>query len=176
MNPTQSYKRVLIAAELWFGATGAGLAQGFRERGWDVIEVDPHEHFVMGRTRSLRIAAKIIKSSSQRSYNQAIVTATDTLAPTAFISVKGNYIDTETLRHLRSRGVTTAIYYPDFHFDHPGLGLITSNGKLETEAVTKHDRSCIAPVGQNGSLSRESPALSRGPLAASQGPAHPIQP
>ena len=121
MKSIPSYERILVAAELWFGATGAGLTQGFRGLGWDVVEVDPREHFIMGRSRSLRIASRLLKSQCSHSYNQSIRNAAETFRPAAFVAVKGNYIDVETLRLLRSLGVVTAIYYPDFHFDHPGL-------------------------------------------------------
>jgi spore maturation protein CgeB len=121
MSFSSSYPRILIAAELWYGSTGAGVAQGFRDLGWDVVEIDPRDHFIMGRMTPLRVAARLLSGQSQQSYNAEIVNSATTYSPTAFLTVKGNYLSVETLRNLRSRGIITAMYYPDFHFDHPGL-------------------------------------------------------
>ena len=110
-----------MAAEQWFGATGKGLAQGFRKLGWDVVQVDPSEHFVMGRSMSLRITAKILNKKSRFSYNMALESSISTFTSSAFLAVKGNYINPITLRRLRKEGIITAIYYPDFHFNHPGV-------------------------------------------------------
>jgi len=114
-------RRVLITAEQWFGATGRGLAQGFRSLDWAVTETDPREHFILGRSNVLRFMAKISRNISRKSYNKSVISAAISTKPGLFFAVKGNYIDLDTLNILRSQGATTAIYYPDFHFNHPGV-------------------------------------------------------
>jgi spore maturation protein CgeB len=125
-----SEKRILIAAEQWFGATGRGLSEGFRNLGWDVTQVDPREHFIMGRTKPLRFAARFLAKQSQKSFNRAIIHGANIANPSLFLTIKGNYVTSDTLRILRSKKISTAVYYPDFHFDHPGI---------EIDSFTEYD-------------------------------------
>jgi spore maturation protein CgeB len=112
---------IVMGAEFWFGATGAGLAHGFRQLGWDVSEVDLRDHLVTGRTRALRIAARALHGECRASYNRTVLEAVDALNPRAFLTVKGSLLSPQTLEAVRRRGVTTVNYYPDFHFDYAAL-------------------------------------------------------
>ena len=114
-------KRIVVAGTHWYGGTEAGLSHGFRQLGWDVVEVDTREHGVNGRTLALRLAARALRGQAIDAYNRAILSAADAVRPRAFLTVKGSNIGTHTLDRLRHRGVVSVNYYPDYHFDHPGL-------------------------------------------------------
>lgn len=112
---------IVMAGEFWFGASGAGLAHGFRELGFDVGEVDVREHVVQGRRPAFRIAARLLAGEAARSYNAAIVYHVSRVRPRALVVVKGTQVTTATLQQVKRLGVTTVNYYPDFHFDYHGL-------------------------------------------------------
>lgn len=116
---------IVIAGEFWFGASGAGLAHGFRQLGWNVDEVDTRDHFVHGSTLTLRLAGRALRRLFAASYNQAVLNAIDMAQPRAFLSCKGNYLHSATLEEIRRRGVITINYYPDVHFNHFGLDFST---------------------------------------------------
>jgi glycosyltransferase involved in cell wall biosynthesis len=118
-------RRIVIASEFWFGATAEGLAHGFRGLGWDVCPVDIRSHFLGSRTFALRVVSRALRQASAASYNSAVLEAVRTLEPLAVLTVKGAYLTPATLSEIRSYGVATANYYPDFHFDHPGVDQAT---------------------------------------------------
>lgn len=113
--------RIVIAGEFWFGASGAGLAHGFRQLGWEVSEVDIGSHTISGRTPALRVAARLLHGQSVASYNAAILQEVENAQPRAFLTVKGALIQPQTLAAIRKRGVVTVNYYPDYHFAYAGL-------------------------------------------------------
>lgn len=114
-------RTIVIASEFWFGATGAGLAHGFRQLGWDVTEIDLREHRVTGLTKPLRVAARVLHGQCVASYNMAVRQAVAAHRPRAFLTTKGSWLSTETLTEIRRLGASTVNYYPDFHFDYAGL-------------------------------------------------------
>lgn len=113
--------RIVVASECWHGATGAGLSHGFRKLGWDVVEIDPRDHFVSGKSLRLRAAGRLLRRQCRASYNRAVREAVALLSPRWFVTVKGSDLERATLVELKRRGVVTANYYPDVHFDHPGV-------------------------------------------------------
>jgi hypothetical protein len=114
-------RRIVLASEFWFGNTTDGIAHGLRKIGWDVFPVDTQNHFLRGRSFSLRVLSRAVRPISAASYNAAVLDAVEALRPKAFLTVKGLYLSPETLDKIRRRGVMTINYYPDFHFDYPGL-------------------------------------------------------
>ena len=113
--------RMLIPGEFAYWSTGAGLAQGFRELGWDVGEVVIGDHLIGGHSLPLRIVQRLLGPLSKRSYNEAILRAADELKPQLMLTVKGNYIARQTLHALRSRGIATVNFYPDYKFEYEGF-------------------------------------------------------
>jgi glycosyltransferase involved in cell wall biosynthesis len=69
----------------------------------------------------LRLLARATHRLSAAAYNEAILRAADAVQPSAFVTVKGTSIRPATLMALKSKGIITINYYPDFHFDHGGL-------------------------------------------------------
>lgn len=113
--------RIVIAGEFWFGASGSGIAHGFRKLGWECGEVNVRDHMISGRTLALKAAARLLKTQSIASYNAAVLDEVAASRPRAFLSVKGSLLYPQTIAAIRQSGVTTVNYYPDYHFDYAGL-------------------------------------------------------
>lgn len=113
----------IFAAEFWHGASARGLAQGLREVGWKVHEVDVSYPFVRARTAVLRAASRVLGSQSRRAFNLEILSAAADVEADALVTLKGSYIAPETVRALKARGTATVLYYPDVSFGHPDVSL-----------------------------------------------------
>lgn len=120
----------VAAGELWHGATLRGLAQGFRNVGWIVNEVEASPSITGKRTFLDRAAGRITHGIEVREYNRRILDAAEQSGADFLLTVKGAYISANTLRGLRARDTRSVNVYPDVSFDHPGVSL---NG------VTAHD-------------------------------------
>jgi len=118
-------RSVLIAAETWFGSTTFGIAQGFRRLGWDVHDINTAEWFPKYRSLGLRLAKRVLNRSALREYNLLIRDRLALLRPTAFLTVKGLYLEAATLKTATEVGARSVNYYPDFHFDYAGLDRAT---------------------------------------------------
>ena len=116
---------IVIAGGSLFGSSTEGLAHGFRQLGWNVDEVDMRDHFVHGSTLTLRLAGRALRHLFAASYNKAVLNAIDMAQPRAFLTCKGSYLHSATLKEIRRRGVITVNYYPDVHFNYVGLDFST---------------------------------------------------
>jgi spore maturation protein CgeB len=114
-------KRVVMANELWFGSTGAALAHGLRAQGWDVHGVDPRSFFAQQRATVTRVMSRLTRPWNIYAYNAAILEAVAQIKPHAFLTVKGSWLQPETLEQITKRGIVSLNYYPDFHFRHKDL-------------------------------------------------------
>ena len=120
-----SVRRVLHAGEFSYGASGEGVAAGFRKLGWENHFVDIRDHFLASPALPLRLAARAMRPLLVRSYNDAILRAARQVEPHALLTVKGLNIEPATLRALGRMGVRSANYFPDFHFRHGGFDVNT---------------------------------------------------
>jgi len=114
-------RTVLIACDMWFGSTAYGIAKGFRDRGWDVYEINPLRYMPDYRTKLLRGVRRLIWPLAVAEYNQKIMNTVKMQPPDLFLTVKGSYIQIETLELLASLGIATVNYYPDYHFSYKGV-------------------------------------------------------
>lgn len=119
-------RTMVFAGEFWEGCTCQGLADGFERAGWDVQRVDlwrflpdPAGDF------ALRVINRLVAERHRRNYCQAVLKAIDLCEPGIFFSVKGTFLDRDTLSEIRSRGVELVMFYPDFHFAHAGTDIET---------------------------------------------------
>jgi hypothetical protein len=71
--------------------------------------------------RCARIVSRLKLPLTIRRYNKAILEAVRLAKPSFFLTVKGSYITAETLASVRRLGIFTINYYPDFHFNYPGV-------------------------------------------------------
>lgn len=118
-----SRKPVMVfAGEFWRGSSGLGLADGFRRCGWMVHEIDIqtfHPH--LGSSLAQRAIRRSISPLADRAFRSAIVAACNTINPDVFLSIKGTAITSDMLQRISAKGAQTVLFYPDFHFDHPGV-------------------------------------------------------
>jgi glycosyltransferase involved in cell wall biosynthesis len=112
---------VVVAAETWFGSTTFGIAQGFRRLGWDVHDINTAEWFPHYRGLGLRLAKRVLNRFAVQEYNRLVRSRLELLRPDLFLTVKGLYLEPETLSVAAECGIRAANYYPDFHFDYAGL-------------------------------------------------------
>lgn len=110
-----------MATEFAPGSTGQGLAASLRRVAWDVAEVDLRHYFMRSSRVDLRLAARAMNGLSAASYNADILALAKQVNAQVMVTVKGSFITSETLAKLRAAGVRCVNYYPDFHFDHPGI-------------------------------------------------------
>ena len=128
---------MVFAGSFWPGGTERGLADGFRSLGWAVQEVDRREYIVnAGRSIVARFASSALRSTAAQSYWQKVLSSCQALKPDVFVTVKGVGISGDLLRRIKEAGVRTVMYYPDYHFNHPGL-LKESFGVYDLFITTK---------------------------------------
>lgn len=115
---------MVFSGEFWRGSSGLGLAQGFRKLGWVVQEIDLSRVFGgMGNSMAARASRRIFATPHAREFERDLRAAITTLKPDVFFSIKGTRITSDLLTWIGARGVRRAMFYPDFHFDHPGVRL-----------------------------------------------------
>jgi glycosyltransferase involved in cell wall biosynthesis len=112
---------ILFAGDMQSCSTGMGLVQGFRSFGWDVAEVSLRDASIITEDRTLRGVGRLIAPFVVRAYNRAILKQAALLRPDIMLTVKGLYIDPETLRALRRQNIRTVNFYPDYKFEYPGF-------------------------------------------------------
>jgi spore maturation protein CgeB len=117
---------MVFAGEFWRGSSGLGLAEGFRACGWAVQEIDigrfrPN----LGATAPARAMRRILEPISARAFRSTILDACRSLKPDVFLSIKGTWITADLLGEIKSTGARSGLFYPDVHFDHPGVDLET---------------------------------------------------
>jgi hypothetical protein len=118
-------RRAIIAAEFWHGSTGAALAHGLRKCDWQVHEIDARLFFLEPHSTLTKVVSRLAHWPGIRAYNAAVLAAVDRARPQVFLTVKGAWLQADTLRRLAERGVLCFNYYPDFHFEHQGLDRAT---------------------------------------------------
>ncbi|MEO1922366.1 MAG: glycosyltransferase [Sphingomonadaceae bacterium] len=109
--------RIVVAGEVWRGATAPALAEGFRRAGW-LVEIVDLGSFM---PRLGRVAGRLLRKLATAHYNKAIEATCTAFGAHALLVVKGNYISSRMLARLRGREVRTCLFYPDVEFDHPGI-------------------------------------------------------
>ena len=110
-------KTLLLVAEDWFGSSGLGLAQGFRELGWTVHHVNPNSFLPQHSTIFGKVLQRLTKPLSVYELNNHIVRIISNLSPDAFLTIKGSYIRQELFDILHEKNIPTINYYPDCHFN-----------------------------------------------------------
>lgn len=111
----------VAATEFWYGSTGDDLAIGLRQHGWNVHELDIGDFVVSGRSLPERLLSRATRPLTIRAFNRAILESIDQTNAKIFFTVKGSYINSDTLTEIGKRDVFRMVYYPDYHFDYPGF-------------------------------------------------------
>lgn len=128
---------MVFAGDFWAGSSGAGLADGFRNLGWLVQEVDTSQHIprVDGRFL-LKVASRLTRKAAMSDYQQKLLDECKMLRPDVFLTIKGIGVTQHLLKEIRAAGVGTVMYYPDFHFRHGGV-FVDSFDKYDLFVTTK---------------------------------------
>ena len=113
---------MVVVGEFWPGSSETGLADGMRELGWAVQEVD-RRHFGAGAgpSLSMRIASRLTRRISKAAYLDKVIDECLTLRPDVMLAVKGSDLNGPILSEIRSLGIKTAMYYPDYTFNQSGI-------------------------------------------------------
>ncbi len=112
---------LVLAAEFAAGNTGTGIAQGLRAQGWDVEGVSYADNAVGGSTVPMKILSRLSTPFARAAYEAALLRAVEETQPAVFLTVKGQFLSADFLAGLRRRGIVTANYYPDYHFDYAAV-------------------------------------------------------
>lgn len=117
---------IVIGADSWVGSTAFGIAQGLQKLGYEVVQVSQTTSLKLDISSNLsRIFNRLNRPINSALYNQKILKVVEDLDAKIFLTVKGNYIKPQTLATLRSRGVKTINYYPDFRFSYDSIDQAT---------------------------------------------------
>lgn len=120
---SSAHKRIVVAGEFWHGAPAKGFASGFRALGHDVVEIDVNHFLPLPRTTALRITSRLLARQFTKNYNDFILSVCRTKNIDLLFQIKGNGISYIVIDLLNKIGVSTALFYPDVDFDHPGVNL-----------------------------------------------------
>ena len=128
---------MVFAGEFWAGASGSGLADGFRTLGWLVQEIDTCHYFAQSGGRfALKVASRLTRGMSLAAYEQKLIKECRVLRPDVFLTIKGVGVAREVLEKIRASGTRTVMFYPDVHFDHDSVH-IDSFEKFDLFVTTK---------------------------------------
>jgi spore maturation protein CgeB len=128
---------MLFAGTFWAGSSEAGLAQGFRENGWCVQEVETSHFDVQPSHHVLfRIASRISRNITAKQYRQKILSECKAVQPDILFTVKGIYLDADLINEIKSLGTRVVMFYPDVDFDHKNVFLDSFN-KYDLFITTK---------------------------------------
>jgi glycosyltransferase involved in cell wall biosynthesis len=115
---------MVFAGDFWRGSTEYGLAQGFRKLGLAVQQVEIRRYFAdFGSELSARVLNRGLKPFAVKAFRAAAIEVARTVGADIFLSIKGTFLDAETLRVLKDLNIATAVFYPDYYFNYPGVSL-----------------------------------------------------
>ena len=113
--------RILFLGENWYGSCTRACCYALRRLGHSVQEVDAQTFFPQVRTLHNRLLLRLWKRQLVREYNEAVLTTATIFKPEILLAFKGNYVEADTLRRLRTLGIALYNYYPDTSaFAHDG--------------------------------------------------------
>ena len=115
---------MVFAGEFWAGASGRGLADGFRALGWAVQEVDYRDFAAKGGSgRISRAFARLNRTAAREALQRAVLGQCRVLKPDVLLAIKGVGLTSSLLRQVKETGARIAMYYPDVAFDHSGVSV-----------------------------------------------------
>ena len=113
---------IAFSGEFWDGASGLGLADGFRGAGFDVAKLDIGDYIAAtGGDLLLRAMSRVSAPRSVAKYREWLLSSCALDPPRILFSIKGTYLDRDTLLAIKKQGSLLAMFYPDVDFDHTGV-------------------------------------------------------
>lgn len=76
-----------------------------------------------GGGRVLSIVSRLARRVTGEAYLRRVLEECRTLKPDVFLTIKGVGMTAELLHRIREAGIRTVMYYPDYHFDYPGVSI-----------------------------------------------------
>jgi hypothetical protein len=113
--------RAAVCCEIVHGCTGESIANGLRQSGWMVQNVNLLAHVPLPSWLPAKVPAKFLRPLGVADYRREILRLVHELDLRVVITVKGIYFDRPFVRQLKALGVLVVNYYPDFHFEHQGV-------------------------------------------------------
>jgi hypothetical protein len=97
--------RILFIGTNWYGSNARSCADGLRRLGHDALDIDGETFIPHASMFTSRIVRRFLWFRMVQEFNKHILTMAESFQPDILIAFKGNYIDRETLRSLRLRGI-----------------------------------------------------------------------
>ena len=67
--------------------------------------------------------SRLTEKSADAAYRRELLQECRSLKPDVFLTVKGVGFSADFLRRIKETGASTVMYYPDYHFDYPGVSI-----------------------------------------------------
>ena len=133
-----SHIRVLVLRENWLGCTGlsafnAMLRAGCRAESISETDFIPLQY----RSFIMRATAKLLRPFAVQEFNRELLRMNAALKPHLFLAVKGQFIQAETLRAMRTAGTRLYCFFPDLSFTAFGAYLAASAKEYDWLFTTK---------------------------------------
>ena len=110
-------RRALVVCDMWYGSNGFAGAKALRRANWDVAVVPEWELVpIKWRTLAMRLLARATRSLAVREFNMELLRQTERWLPGLVLVFKGMFVQAETLRRLRAKGIRVYCFYPDVSF------------------------------------------------------------
>ena len=108
----------------WWGSDARSLAQAFRRRGHIILDIDA-EDYLPWRWNGLgpKILRRVFGYLWINDYNQAVIKQAENSSFDFILIYKGMYLQTETMKRLRSKRKAIYNFYPDVSFSDHGKHL-----------------------------------------------------
>lgn len=106
--------RILAIGPLWRGSNAGGLFRAFSRQGI-ILDIADEFYYISLQTRSksTKIAERLIRPMQTREFNDAIISKIRTLSPDVLFVYKGAFVYPATLQFARTQGCKLVLFYPD---------------------------------------------------------------
>lgn len=116
ISPSQakgSMLRVLVLHENWLGSTGRTGAEALRRLGCQVFDIDEQTIFPSATRLSSRAVRRMSRSVWVHELNDLVLKEAEWFRPGIFLAFKGQSLYVNTLRTLRTMGISLYNFFPD---------------------------------------------------------------
>lgn len=133
--------RILFLGENWYGSCARACCYALRGLGHQVEDVDSQLYSPPWRDRNARAAHRLVRGRLIEEYNRQIARQAAIFRPDFLLAFKGAFVEADTIRTLRERGVACYNYFPDTSFRTHGPRLLESIPEYDCIFYTKitHD-------------------------------------
>lgn len=124
--------RALVVCDQWLGSDGLSAYKALRRAQWNVLAAPEWEYVpVRWRSTAMRVIGRVLRGPATREYNKDVLRLVERFQPELILVFKGRFVEAETLRELRRRGVRSYCFYTDVSF--------RAHGPLIPRALPEYD-------------------------------------